>query len=126
MTFVELDSAITNDVAIAIDVAVSPATSDRRLFVTEQGYIAYTGLGPCNMTAGDLLHDHLWGVTTPFFLRSEPTTHVDEIGNVELQALDGDCYVTLCSWHHGWGSRGKNGEHGQGSLGTWCDFRVHT
>lgn len=78
-----------NEIA-KINEATKTATTDRRFFLTKQGYM---GLGPKQMEAGDLIAV-LVGGHTPFVLRPTEEKEIDsEVGVKQCYALDGDCYV---------------------------------
>jgi len=77
------------NIAVTIDMAVTSATTNRRFFLTEQGYM---GLGPTNMQIGDAVYV-LCGGNTPFLLRSAGAKFVPDVGQRECQILVGDCYV---------------------------------
>src|SRR5262249_34310553 len=77
------------NIAVTIDIAVTSATTNRRFFLTEQGYM---GLGPMNMQVGDVVYI-LCGGNTPFLLRTAGAKSVPEVGERECKILVGDCYV---------------------------------
>lgn len=74
---------------VAVEEAITTATTDRRFFLTEKGYM---GLGPKAMRKGDVVFI-LRGGQVPFLLRPAGRENVPRVGEVDTHVLVGDCYV---------------------------------
>lgn len=74
---------------VAAEEAITTATTDRRFFLTEKGYM---GLGPKSMRKGDVVFI-LRGGQVPFLLRPAGRENVHRVGEVDTHVLVGDCYV---------------------------------